>query len=307
MYGIECSAIAEQAATIVADNGYTDRVTIVRGKVEDVELPVDSVDIIISEWMGYFLLYESMLDTVLVARDRWLAPGGLMLPDRCTLYAVGIEDAEYRHEKIDFWDNVYGFDFKTIKKLAMAEPLVDTVDADQVATQASVVRTFDINTMTKEDATFTASAGLWGPGCWWVGSRRCRAGERGRQRGCRRCPRPSEGAGTARSPAKALAPPAPHRWHWRCPRPIDGAAVARAPSMARCRCLCASADVAVARLRRPPPRPPSPLTPKHPLFWHQASFELTATRNDYVHALVCYFDVEFGGCHKPVYFTTAPQ
>jgi len=30
------------------------------------------VDIIISEWMGYFLLYESMLDTVLVARDKYL-------------------------------------------------------------------------------------------------------------------------------------------------------------------------------------------------------------------------------------------
>jgi hypothetical protein len=30
------------------------------------------VDIIISEWMGYFLLYESMLDTVLYARDKWL-------------------------------------------------------------------------------------------------------------------------------------------------------------------------------------------------------------------------------------------
>ena len=40
------------------------------------------VDIIISEWMGYFLLYESMLDTVLVARDRWLAPGGLLFPDK---------------------------------------------------------------------------------------------------------------------------------------------------------------------------------------------------------------------------------
>ena len=30
------------------------------------------VDIIISEWMGYFLLYESMLDTVLYARDKWM-------------------------------------------------------------------------------------------------------------------------------------------------------------------------------------------------------------------------------------------
>lgn len=47
-------------------------ITLVKGKVEEIELPVDKVDIIISEWMGYFLLYESMLDTVLFARDKWL-------------------------------------------------------------------------------------------------------------------------------------------------------------------------------------------------------------------------------------------
>lgn len=47
-------------------------ITLIKGKVEEVELPVDKVDIIISEWMGYFLLYESMLDTVLYARDKWL-------------------------------------------------------------------------------------------------------------------------------------------------------------------------------------------------------------------------------------------
>ena len=41
------------------------------------------VDVIISEWMGYALLYESMLDSVLHARDKWLVPGGVMLPDRC--------------------------------------------------------------------------------------------------------------------------------------------------------------------------------------------------------------------------------
>ena len=43
---------------------------------EEIELPFPQVDIIISEWMGYFLLYESMLETVLWARDRYLAPGG---------------------------------------------------------------------------------------------------------------------------------------------------------------------------------------------------------------------------------------
>ena len=54
------------------------------------------VDVIISEWMGYFLLYESMLDTVLVARDRWLAPGGVLLPDKASLWLTAIEDAEYK-------------------------------------------------------------------------------------------------------------------------------------------------------------------------------------------------------------------
>ena len=46
--------------------------TIIQGKVEEVSLPVDQVDIIISEWMGYFLFYESMLETVLFAKKKWL-------------------------------------------------------------------------------------------------------------------------------------------------------------------------------------------------------------------------------------------
>lgn len=47
-------------------------ITVLKGKIEEVELPVDHVDIIVSEWMGYFLLFENMLDTVLYARDKWL-------------------------------------------------------------------------------------------------------------------------------------------------------------------------------------------------------------------------------------------
>ena len=57
-------------------------VTVIKGKVEDIELPdgVTKVDVIISEWMGYFLLYESMLDTVLFARDKWLVSAHSLRP-----------------------------------------------------------------------------------------------------------------------------------------------------------------------------------------------------------------------------------
>lgn len=70
VYGIECSEIVEIAKKVVLDNNYGDRITFLKGKAEEVVLPVAQVDIIVSEWMGYLLLYESMLDTVLLMRDK---------------------------------------------------------------------------------------------------------------------------------------------------------------------------------------------------------------------------------------------
>lgn len=70
--GVDMSNIIDQAKKIVELNGMGDKITLLKGKMEEVQLPFPQVDIIVSEWMGYFLLYESMLDTVLWARDRYL-------------------------------------------------------------------------------------------------------------------------------------------------------------------------------------------------------------------------------------------
>ena len=94
------STIIEKAKEIVEVNGMSDKITLLQGKMEEVELPFPKVDIIISEWMGYFLLYESMLDTVLYARDKYLAPGGLIFPDKATIFMAAIEDGDYKDEKI---------------------------------------------------------------------------------------------------------------------------------------------------------------------------------------------------------------
>ena len=100
------SGIVEQARTIVSQNGLADNVTIIRGKIEEIQLPVEKVDVIISEWMGYCLFYESMLDTVLYARDKWLAPTGLMFPDKATLYVCAIEDRQYKvFQKVKYLAN----------------------------------------------------------------------------------------------------------------------------------------------------------------------------------------------------------
>merc|ERR1711976_786394 len=141
--GVDMSSIVDYAKKIVADNNLSDIVTIIRGKVEEIQLPVPKVDIIISEWMCYCPFYESMLDTVLYARDKWLVEGGLMFPDKATLYLTGIEDRQYKDDKIHWWDDVYGFNMSSIRKVAISEPLVDSVDHKCVVTNNCLIKKID--------------------------------------------------------------------------------------------------------------------------------------------------------------------
>ncbi|KAJ3100149.1 Protein arginine N-methyltransferase 1 [Phlyctochytrium bullatum] len=191
--GVDMSNIIDQAKVIVKDNGFEDKIVLIKGKMEEVQLPVDKVDIILSEWMGYCLLYESMLNTVLYARDRYLAKDGLIFPDKATMYLCAIEDGDYKDEKIGFWDNVYGFNMSHIKSLALREPLVDTVDPKAIVTSSCPFRSIDLYTVTVDDLSFSVP------------------------------------------------------------------------------------------------------------------FKINAHRDDYVHAFICYFDIKFTACHRPIQFSTGPQ
>eukprot|EP00127_Corallochytrium_limacisporum_P001379 Clim_evm1s55 gene=Clim_evmTU1s55 len=155
VYGVDMARIITKAREIVSLNGFEDKVTLIQGKVEEIQLPVEKVDIIISEWMGYALFYESMLDTVLYARDKWLADDGLLYPSSCRLYFSAIEDAEYKESKIEWWDNVYGFDYSPLKQQVLQEPLVDVVDSNQVCTDQDMIFECDIHKVKKEDLSFT--------------------------------------------------------------------------------------------------------------------------------------------------------
>ena len=121
---------------------------------------MEKVDIIVSEWMGYFLLYESMLDTVIYARDKWLVPGGIVYPDKAILYVCGVEDGQVKNDRIEFWKDVYGFDMTPLKEIAVKEPVVDVVNAKAVVTDSIPILHLDILTCTKEDLEFSVPFSL---------------------------------------------------------------------------------------------------------------------------------------------------
>eukprot|EP00243_Klebsormidium_subtile_P004084 TRINITY_DN17864_c0_g1_i1.p1 TRINITY_DN17864_c0_g1~~TRINITY_DN17864_c0_g1_i1.p1 ORF type:complete len:391 (+),score=68.75 TRINITY_DN17864_c0_g1_i1:232-1404(+) len=161
VYAVDASGIVEHAERIVADNGFADVITVIRGKMEEVELP-EKVDVIVSEWMGYVLLYESMLDSVLYARDRWLNPGGLMLPSVATLYINPVSDPELYENSIDFWRDVYGINMTSLipsaKKSVLSEPAVGLVSVENVLSWPAVIKRIDCTSATKDDVSKVEAA-----------------------------------------------------------------------------------------------------------------------------------------------------
>lgn len=160
VFAMEFSNMAVQSRKIIAANRLDHVITVIQAKVEDVkELPdgIEKVDIIISEWMGYCLFYESMLNTVIYARDKWLAADGMLFPDKAKLFVCAIEDRQYKEDKIHWWDNVYGFDMSAIREIAITEPLVDVVDNAQVVTNNYCLIDVDLYTVKVEDLAWSSS------------------------------------------------------------------------------------------------------------------------------------------------------
>uniref|UniRef100_A0A4W5MY18 type I protein arginine methyltransferase n=1 Tax=Hucho hucho TaxID=62062 RepID=A0A4W5MY18_9TELE len=154
--GVDQSEIIYQAMDIVRSNQLQDRVTLIKGRIEEVKLPVEKVDIIISEWMGYFLLFESMLDSVLYARDLYLAEGGSVYPDRCTISLAAVGDTEKHQGRIAFWDDVYGFKMACMKRAVVPEAVVQVLKPDTLISKPAVIQGIDCNAVCLSELEFAS-------------------------------------------------------------------------------------------------------------------------------------------------------
>ncbi|GFR40027.1 hypothetical protein Agub_g562 [Astrephomene gubernaculifera] len=108
VYAVEATNMAKNARALVESNNLSHVVEVIQGTIESISLP-EKVDIIISEWMGYFLLRESMLDSVLVARDRFLAPGGALYPSHAAIYLAPIRSNLVNQRTSEFQNSMEGW------------------------------------------------------------------------------------------------------------------------------------------------------------------------------------------------------
>lgn len=153
---VDKSDIIAKAIENVFNNGLSSVITCLKGAIEDVVLPVDKVDIIVSEWMGYCLLYEAMLPSVLYARDRYLKPDGILAPSSATIWLAPVADPEYVADHITYWRDVYGFDMKAMQAGIYDECRVQTMPKSCLAGEPYPFRILDLHTVKVDELQFTA-------------------------------------------------------------------------------------------------------------------------------------------------------
>ena len=117
VYAVEQTAIAEVAKLIIEENGMSDRIEVIQGDITSVDIP-EKVDVIVSEWLGSYAVDENILPVVIDARDRFLKPGGRMIPESVKVWMAPAFD-DLLQQDVDFWrSDPYGIDLDLVSRNA---------------------------------------------------------------------------------------------------------------------------------------------------------------------------------------------
>lgn len=99
--------VAREAA---AANGFADRMVFHQALSTEVKLG-ERADVVVSDLRGTLPLFERHIPAIVDARSRFLAPGGTLIPERDTIFAVPVEaPAIYRGYQDPWVSNQLGLD-----------------------------------------------------------------------------------------------------------------------------------------------------------------------------------------------------
>jgi len=119
VYAVEPTNVGDAIENIASDNGFN-QIVHIKKRIEDctkTDIP-QKADAIVSEWMGIHLLNESMFDSVIFARDKFLKEGGVVYPTYANLYACPVQLGslhEGETSELGFWrSKPYGINFSSL-------------------------------------------------------------------------------------------------------------------------------------------------------------------------------------------------
>jgi SAM-dependent methyltransferase len=142
VYAIEKTGMSAFARRIAADNGFGDRVIVLRGASENVDLP-ERVDVVVSDMVGAIGFIRGGAHALTDARTRWLKPGGRMLPETTTTWIAPVERADL-YEHVNFWSApIAGINMSALRRPAANTHYPHVFEARDLLSQGAAAVEFD--------------------------------------------------------------------------------------------------------------------------------------------------------------------
>lgn len=114
VYAIEICDIADAAAELIAANGFTDRITLIREHSRKVRLP-EKCDALVTETLSAFCFdTESIIEFVADARARFLKPGARIIPESADTFLMPFCSDAFGAGRLP--RHYYGLDFTPFAK-----------------------------------------------------------------------------------------------------------------------------------------------------------------------------------------------
>ena len=141
VYLFETAEVAGVAARILKANRARNCQLIPCHSTEMMDPP--QVDVVVSETLGNYAFEEHIIDTLNDARDRFLKPGGLMIPSGVKQFACPIV-ADRIHHELSAWDHVgFGLDLSIGKAMSLNNAYVRVLEPAELLGSGSQAKIWD--------------------------------------------------------------------------------------------------------------------------------------------------------------------
>jgi 2-polyprenyl-3-methyl-5-hydroxy-6-metoxy-1,4-benzoquinol methylase len=170
VYAVDGSQWIDVARQMAAQNGFSPRITFIRGKMEEVQLP-EPVDLIVSECMDSLFIDARMLPHVIMFRDRWLKDGGHIIPEDGTIFFSPIQADAIHIDWMGRWASLkeaYGLDFTPLQGLAEQDAHRRLLPSQPHLAPPQAVFRMELSSMAPETPQFESAVtfeierdGLW--------------------------------------------------------------------------------------------------------------------------------------------------
>ena len=157
VYAIEMDDAIEVAREIATANGFVDRIQFIQDRSTRVTLP-ERANVIISDLRGVLPWYGHNIDSIFDARRRLLAPGGVLIPLRDTLWGAVVEDPKLSSSIWQPWSrNAYGLNMEAAMRVVTNAWLRAELKPEQLFTEPQCLATLDYTAIEDRDLSARAT------------------------------------------------------------------------------------------------------------------------------------------------------